>query len=566
MGAGARVPMGYVLPISAQAAIAAENQVSELGDFRRIDRLPRPVIEDIEQILQMHPELAFVARSSSTTEDLPFASAAGQYDSFLHLRSVEETVEGLLATYRVLGDPDLAGYLRHHGVDPGTQLMAALLQAMVLPIEAGVLYTEAPLDRSFMRIEYVHGLGTEVVGGSCTPIHLSWSRGSPPPSTLAAELTAVGLMLEKEFGAPQDIEWGWTEEGLVIFQSRHIIRPIARGTRSFPALPSSGTKVQSVAGGVVVGRLEVLDSAVPVGSDGFCGGIAAATGASGQDVRRALLRGYDGLVLGSGGQLSHIASVCREWGVVAVVAEPELVRRYLGSLIVLDGDAATLLPMAELDPVQRKGAVFDWARLQAARGRPGYREKRLVEAVIVDQSVVRRCWAKLNKLTAGVAPYVQGIEPFDFEPRVYCGVSARIQSSPDKHRIQFKYVDACADRPYRQDHEVHLSIRNPQEGRKVLEGLGYLPRPPQERLIVRIPFEGAVFQFNYWPGAKGVYLGVEVAEEAMLARTLALAEVPLKATASLDGVDLFQRFEVSLTDCQFRNQPPAFEKLVGAWP
>lgn len=114
---------------------------------------------------------------------------------------------------------------------------AVNVQAMFPSEVSGVLFTRDPNDVAADRIviEASHGLGEAVVSGEVTPDRFLVSRSdfckyetikARDTATLnpeqITELCALSLRIEKHFGPPMDLEWGWAEGKFALLQSRPI--------------------------------------------------------------------------------------------------------------------------------------------------------------------------------------------------------------------------------------------------------------------------------------------------------------------------------------------------------
>jgi pyruvate,water dikinase len=113
--------------------------------------------------------------------------------------------------------------------------MAVVVQKMLVPTKAGVLFTVDPVlrRRDRMMIEGVFGLGEQVVSGEVTPDHYVVDRvGAIKREHIVKQrvlepeeirqLVALGTQLAKQFGAPQDIEWAIEDGSIYLLQSRPI--------------------------------------------------------------------------------------------------------------------------------------------------------------------------------------------------------------------------------------------------------------------------------------------------------------------------------------------------------
>jgi pyruvate,water dikinase len=158
-------------------------------------------------------------RSSAAAEDGDGKSYAGQLETLLDVSTsgpgLEEAVRQCL---RSAGSDRVLAYAGA-GAQAG---MAVVVQAMVKPALAGVLFTIDPVSgrRDHLVIDAVRGLGERLVSGEATPEHLLLSRRQqavlsrdlvePEPlvsDALAQRLAVEALAIEAAFGKPLDLEW-----------------------------------------------------------------------------------------------------------------------------------------------------------------------------------------------------------------------------------------------------------------------------------------------------------------------------------------------------------------------
>lgn len=179
-------------------------------------------------------------RSSATAEDLPDASFAGQQDTVLNVTGTAELIAAIEKCWASLHGDRATAYRDARGIDHQTVRMAVVVQRMVTPAVAGVLFTANPLTggRDEMAVDAAAGLGTTVVDGAAAVDHYILDDVAPTEtgcltSTQLARLRAVGERLQAHFGCPQDVEWAIdADDVLWLLQSRPI-------TSLFPAPPLS---------------------------------------------------------------------------------------------------------------------------------------------------------------------------------------------------------------------------------------------------------------------------------------------------------------------------------------
>ncbi|MCR5109196.1 MAG: phosphoenolpyruvate synthase [Lachnospiraceae bacterium] len=106
-------------------------------------------------------------RSSATAEDLEDASFAGQQETFLNVRGIEEIYLKIKDCYASLWGNRAVSYRADKGYDRTEVSLAVAVQLMVNSEKAGVLFTVDPVskDRRRMQINSSYGLGESVVSG-----------------------------------------------------------------------------------------------------------------------------------------------------------------------------------------------------------------------------------------------------------------------------------------------------------------------------------------------------------------------------------------------------------------
>jgi len=114
----------------------------------------------------------FVAvRSSATAEDLPDASFAGQQETYLNVKGVNELLEKTVKCWSSLFTPRAIFYRTEKGFAHEKVLISVGIQKMVNSKAAGVIFTLNPVtgDPNQIVIECNYGLGEAVVSGAVTP-------------------------------------------------------------------------------------------------------------------------------------------------------------------------------------------------------------------------------------------------------------------------------------------------------------------------------------------------------------------------------------------------------------
>jgi rifampicin phosphotransferase len=209
-------------------------------------------------VTRLGGQAAWAVRSSATAEDLPTASFAGQQDTYLNVVGIAAILQHVSRCWASLFTERAVTYRLRNGFGHRKAHMAVVVQQMVFPQAAGVLFTADPVtaNRKVISIEASFGLGEALVAGLVNAdvykvangevvtkaiatkqvaIHASPAGGTrelavQPASqqqpaltdAQAVRLARLGRRIEAHFGHPQDIEWCLAGDGFQIVQSRPI--------------------------------------------------------------------------------------------------------------------------------------------------------------------------------------------------------------------------------------------------------------------------------------------------------------------------------------------------------
>ena len=188
---GLRVPPGFCVTTDAFRLITA--QAPSIDD--RLERLSRLKPHDRETIRALSAEIrrtlegiaipddlaaaitralaqlgeqaAYAVRSSATAEDLPTASFAGQHDTYLNIAGPAAILQHISRCWASLFTERAVTYRLRNGLDHRKVRMAVVVQQMVLPQAAGILFTADPVtgNRKVASVEASFGLGEALVSG-----------------------------------------------------------------------------------------------------------------------------------------------------------------------------------------------------------------------------------------------------------------------------------------------------------------------------------------------------------------------------------------------------------------
>jgi rifampicin phosphotransferase len=281
---GIRVPGGFCVTTDAFRRIMAEapsidDQLDQLSrvdpdDREAVRTLSARIRQTIEEIaipgdlaaaitgalarLGEGGHVACAVRSSATAEDLPTASFAGQQDTYLNVMGPTAILQHVSRCWASLYTERAVTYRRHNGIDHRAVHMAVVVQEMVFPDAAGILFTADPVtgNRTVATVDAGFGLGEALVSGLVNPDVFKVRHGEVVAKAIAAKhlaiqalpaggtrevaidsqrqeqpaltdaqvlrLVQLGRRIEAHFGRPQDIEWCLVGDDFQIVQSRPI--------------------------------------------------------------------------------------------------------------------------------------------------------------------------------------------------------------------------------------------------------------------------------------------------------------------------------------------------------
>lgn len=298
------VPPGFCLTTSAYryalSAIGMEDifallQDAEASDLDELNRLaararslvldagvPTDVAEAVRAAYRKLGDAAPVAvRSSATAEDLPFASFAGQQDTFLNVVGADAVLDAVSRCWASLWTDRAVSYRTTNGIDHSTVTLAVVVQEMVDSATAGVMFTANPVTgrRREAVIDASPGLGEAVVSGAVNPdqyvadmqsnsilkrtlgdrqVEIRSLAGggterieraggaealenhSVQPCLSDDQIRALadlGRRVEAHYGAPQDTEWAIDSSGKLWLTQARPITTLYPLTSRVPATP-----------------------------------------------------------------------------------------------------------------------------------------------------------------------------------------------------------------------------------------------------------------------------------------------------------------------------------------
>jgi pyruvate,water dikinase len=317
-------------------------------------------------------EASFAVRSSATAEDLPDASFAGQQETFLNVRGLDELCLSLKRVYASLYTDRAISYRAHKGYAHADVALSAGIQRMVRSDlgASGVMFT-LDTESGFDQVVFItaaYGLGETVVQGKVNPdefyvykralregkqailrrglgskavkmVYADARQGGDAVKTVdvpererrrfsitdaeVEELARYALIIEGHYGRPMDIEWGrdGIDGKLYVLQAR-------------PETVKAGEKVDLLRRYRLKQRSEVLTTGRAIGQKIGAGPVRVVRDAAEMSrVREGdvlvtdmtdpdwepVMKRAAAIVTNRGGRTCHAAIIARELGVPAVV-------------------------------------------------------------------------------------------------------------------------------------------------------------------------------------------------------------------------------------------------------
>ncbi|MCD4483871.1 phosphoenolpyruvate synthase [Chromobacterium vaccinii] len=299
-GSGVRVPGGFATTAQAYrdflqhngladkiSAALAKLDIDDVSELARVGKeirqwiidtpFPAKLDADIKEAWDKMvadaggADISVAVRSSATAEDLPDASFAGQQETFLNIRGLDNVKDAMKHVFASLYNDRAISYRVHKGFAHDVVALSAGVQRMVRSDKgaAGVMFT-IDTESGFEDVVFItasYGLGETVVQGAVNPdefyVHKPTLRAGRPAvlrktmgsklikmeftdasqagrsvktvdvepalrkefsinDAEVAELAEYALIIEKHYGRPMDIEWGrdGVDGKLYILQAR----------------------------------------------------------------------------------------------------------------------------------------------------------------------------------------------------------------------------------------------------------------------------------------------------------------------------------------------------------
>ncbi|PFE41330.1 phosphoenolpyruvate synthase [Bacillus cereus] len=221
--------------------------------------IPSDVVEAVTHYLsRFGNEHAYAVRSSATAEDLPYASFAGQQDTYLNIIGEEAILQHVRKCWASLFTERAVMYRMQNSFEHNQVSICVVVQKMIFPEVSGIIFTADPVtsNRKVLSIDASFGLGEALVSGLVSTDNYKVKEGEITETMIATkkiaiyalqeggtetkqidpaqqklqtlseqqilQLAQIGRQIEAYFGCPQDIEWCLAHNTFYIVQSRPI--------------------------------------------------------------------------------------------------------------------------------------------------------------------------------------------------------------------------------------------------------------------------------------------------------------------------------------------------------
>ncbi len=364
----------------AQLNVDDVNALAETGTKIRQWIVETPLTATLEQEIRAaftalsngNPDIAVAVRSSATAEDLPDASFAGQQETFLNIRGIDNVLIAIKEVFASLYNDRAISYRVHQGFDHDIVALSAGVQRMVRSETgaAGVMFT-LDTESGFRDVVFItasYGLGEMVVQGAVNPDEFYLSKpllnagrhsvlrrnlgskhqkmiygeeGSAGKSVVVVdvekqdrqqfalndhelqELAKQALIIEQHYGAPMDIEWAKDgDDGQIyIVQARpETVKSRQNvGTMERYLLKQRGTVLcegRSIGQRIGSGKVRIVNSIKEM--DKVQEGDVLVSDMTDPDWEPVMKRAA-AIITNRGGRTCHAAIIARELGVPAIV-------------------------------------------------------------------------------------------------------------------------------------------------------------------------------------------------------------------------------------------------------
>jgi pyruvate, water dikinase len=294
-------------------------------------------------------------RSSATAEDLPNASFAGQQETFLNIKGSKNVLEAVKKCWASLFTARAIYYRTKNNFDHMKVYLCVIVHKMINGDVSGVMFTANPTnnDETEIMIEASYGVGETIVSGSVNPDNYMVDKESLEIKSIKIhkkdfmitrdenngknktvklddekansqsldefrikELAKYGLIIEKHYKKPMDIEWGVERNKLYILQARPITTLKKEHKKTEELEGEILLEGLNASPGIASGAVKIVKDISEL--DKIQQGDVLVTKMTSPDYVVSMKKAF-AIVTDEGGLTSHASIVSRELGIPAVV-------------------------------------------------------------------------------------------------------------------------------------------------------------------------------------------------------------------------------------------------------
>lgn len=289
--------------IDFQDTTSLEQQCEIIREKIKSKKLSDSIFQKIKEFLAAYDSnQSFAIRSSATAEDLPDNSFAGQQDTYLNIKGLENICNSVVSCFASLFTARAVSYRIKNNFNHSKIKLAVIVQEQIYSDYSGVMFTADPIseNRNILTINACFGLGESLVSGLVNAdlykfdkkdniilekdiqkkelmirstehgvikenISTELSQKQVITDMQIANLSHLGIQIEKHYQKPQDIEWAIYNNKIYITQSRPIttLYPLAETFSENQAEPKIYFSIN---------HLQVMTEPIsPLGKDIFMG-------------------------------------------------------------------------------------------------------------------------------------------------------------------------------------------------------------------------------------------------------------------------------------------------------
>ncbi|CEG11856.1 putative phosphoenolpyruvate synthase [groundwater metagenome] len=366
-----------------------ETNTKKIRELMMSVKMPEEISDEIKKAYHKMcgQNDSFVAvRSSATAEDLAEASFAGQQDTYLNIIGDNNVVYNVQKCWASLFTGRATFYRTEQKFNHMETYLAVVVQRMINSQVSGVMFTASPVTgEEVIIIEGAYGLGEFVVGGVVTPdtylvdkktmnitdkkisvqkiglvkkdgvtkqvdINEIYQNAQKFSDDKIKKLADIGMLIEKHYGKPMDIEWCEEDGKIYAVQARPITTIKKEGVEMEKVKEETDEETKTKEGtsekkviltgfGVSVGITSGIANIVHDVSNLYKIklGDVLVTRMTTPDMVPAMKKAA-AIITDEGGMTCHAAIVARELGIPCIVGTKTATKEITdGSIVTVDG-------------------------------------------------------------------------------------------------------------------------------------------------------------------------------------------------------------------------------------